>query len=427
MSAGALVPFRWPSAWNNPALLDLVARSPINCLLLDASGGTNPIADAARNAGLTLLDWGSLRAAPLAEIKWDSPVPQCVITDLVWPRMKMSPRGQRDDSQTGPTGAPWIDSNSWVARLAAVRAPGKPVWLSFEPSPKDPAPEEAGYTIAIADSAAPGARWIVSLDESLVKGLPAGDAEALKQWRAILAALSFFEQHRDWSAWEPWGPIGILSTFAGKDEYLGQEVLNLAARRNLLYRVLDRSIPASQKVEGLRAVLYVDNDPPNPQLKERLTAFARAGGLLIVPRALNAQFPAARPLRCPVAGYELGSFGKGTLAAGTADWDDPFFLAADVHSLVSRRNDPVRLFNGRSLWAHYSVPGSGGAALLQLVSFTSRPNGSVSVASEHPWRSATMYAVGSETPTVLEPRKVDGLTEFNLPPLSYYAAVEFRA
>lgn len=78
---------------------------------------------------------------------------------------------------------------------------------------------------------AAGARWIVTLDDTLVQGLPAGNAEALKKWRAILAAVSLFEKRREWSAGEPCGPVGVLSSFPGKDEFLGQEMLNLAARR----------------------------------------------------------------------------------------------------------------------------------------------------------------------------------------------------
>ncbi len=139
---------------------------------------------------------------------------------------------------------------------------------------------------------------------------------------------------------------------------MGQEVLNLAARRNLLYRVMDRSLPASQNLEGSRAVLYVDNDPPSAEWKARLGAFARAGGLLIVPHSLAGQFPGEKPIDCAVAGFELRSMGKGSVAAATQDWGDPYFLAADIHNLVGRRYDPFTLFNARSLWEHYSeAPG----------------------------------------------------------------------
>jgi hypothetical protein len=341
LSSDTLVPFRWPAAWTDPASLRLLVGSPINCLLFDNVVGTEPIATAARGAGLTVLEWSALQAAPLAEVQWDSASPRTVITGLSWPRIKLSATGRANAVDAGPTGAPWIDSNTWVARLAAVRSPRKAVWLGFELAKDDPVPGESAYQIAIADSSATGARWMISLDDGLRKGLPAGNADALKIWRGILSSLTFFEKHRDWTAWEPWGSIGILSTFAGKDEFLGQEVLNLAARRNLLYRILDRSSHASQKLDGLRGVLYVDNDPPSAGLKAQLDAFARDGGLLIVPRALASQFSGGKPAPCPVGGYHLRSMGKGSLAEATRDWDDPYFLAADVHNLVGRRNDPA--------------------------------------------------------------------------------------
>jgi hypothetical protein len=312
-----------------------------------------------------------------------------------------------------------------VARLARVRAPHRPVWLGFEAGKDDPVPTESDYIIAIGDSAAAGARWIVSLDDGLRRGLPAGNADALKVWRSVLATLSFFEKHREWASWEPSGPVGILSSFAGKHEFMGHEVLNLAARRNLLYRILDRTIARTQDLDSLRAVLYVDTDPPSAELKSRLDAFARAGGLLIVPRGLASQFKGEKSVECPVAGYELRSFGKGSIAAATRDWEDPYFLAADVHNLASRRHDPVTLFNARSLWEHYAVAPAGRSALLQLVAFTGRPNASVTVAPSRPWRSAKMYTIGTGEPTALEAVAVNGRPEFHLPAFSYYAAVEF--
>ena len=43
MSSDNLVPFRWPAAWTDPASLQFLAGSPINCLLLDSIGGAAPI------------------------------------------------------------------------------------------------------------------------------------------------------------------------------------------------------------------------------------------------------------------------------------------------------------------------------------------------------------------------------------------------
>jgi hypothetical protein len=268
---------------------------------------------------------------------------------------------------------------------------------------------------------------MIRLDDRLAKDLSAASPDAVKTWRGILATAAFFEKHRDWMSWEPWGALGILSSFAGESEFLGQEVLNLAARRNLHYRVLDRSAGASPQLEGLRAVLYVDSDPPSAALKEKLGAFARSGGLLIVPRAVGPQFAAGKPAPCPVSGYEVRPLGKGSVAVASRDWDDPYFLAADAHSLVSRRYDPVRLFNARSLWEHYSLAPDGRGALLQLVGFTSRPNESLSLVVERRWRSASMHVIGAEGPARLEPQEVEGNLEYHLPPFSLYTALELKS
>jgi hypothetical protein len=128
-----------------------------------------------------------------------------------------------------------------------------------------------------------------------------------------------------------------------------------------------------------------------------------------------------------VAGYQLQAFGKGSVASPTQDWDDPYFLAADVHSLVSRRNDPVVLFNARSLWEHYSVAPGGRGELLQLVGFTGRNNDSVSVVVARPSVSAAMYTPEREVPTILKPEKVDGRLEYHLPSFSSYMALEFKS
>lgn len=49
-------------------MLSLLARSPINCLIVEA--GVGPIAEAARAAGKTLLETNSPAAAPLLKINW---------------------------------------------------------------------------------------------------------------------------------------------------------------------------------------------------------------------------------------------------------------------------------------------------------------------------------------------------------------------
>ena len=425
-----LVPFRWPAGWTAPQSVSLLQNSPINCLVV--GGAPRQIAEAAGKAGLAVLDGASLASAPLAELNWNAAAPIISVSGLAWPRMKPLTYGGRDEVMAGPTGAPWIDSNSWVAMLAMARAPGKPVWLVVDP-PKEEQPSAAdAYRVAVADAWAAGARWVVSLDDQLSQGLAQGNAEAAKTWSGILEALTFFEKHREWRSYMHQGPLGILSTFAGDNEFAATELLNLAARRNLLYRVIDRSRAPSMNLAGLRGVLWVDKDPPAGEVAAKLSAFAQGGGLLIVPRSAASVFRSPRALECPVAGYELRAVGKGRVAVATRDWDDPYFLAADAHDLIGRRNDPIRLFSGGACWLHYSVSPSGTDSLFQLVNFSwSRPLGGMMGTGEISFRipgrhrSVTLHTLQGDAQT-LQPTKEGRNIEYRLPQFGPYAALEVK-
>ncbi len=424
-----LVPFRWPAAWKDPQHVALLEGGPINCLLLPGAAGS--VAEAARKAKMSVIYWNSLGAAPLAEAKWETPAPIVAVSGLVWPRIQAAPAGGGDQAQSGPTGAPWIDSNSWVARLAAARAPSKQIWLAFEP-PKDEAPpSDTAYRIAIADAAATGARWPVFLHDKQAAAVAAGSASGIKLWRSILETLSFFEKRKAWRGFQHQGPVGAISTFAGDNEFLGTEFLNLAARRNLLYRILDRSRLAAADLSGLRAAVWLDPDAPPAEIAPKLTAFARDGGLLIVSRQAGAAFAGERGLDCPVAGYQLRALGKGSIATAEREWEDPYFLAADVHNLVSRRYDPVRMFNGSSYWVHYSTAPRGNDGLIQLVSFGAgaRSGGEgtsdVSLRIAQPHSSVAFHTLGAE-PAPLAPVTEAGNVEYRLPAFSIYAALEVK-
>jgi hypothetical protein len=425
-----LVPFRWPAAWTDPQRLSLLEGGPFNCLLLPGPAGA--VAEAARKAKMSVIYWNSLGAATLAETKWDPLAPIIAINGLVWPRIQAAQGGGANQAQSGPTGAPWIDSNSWVARLAAARAPAKQIWLAFEPPKDEPPPSDTAYRVAIADAAATGARWPVALHEKQAAALAAGSASALKIWRAIFDTLTFFEKRKAWRSYVHQGPVGAISTFAGDNEFLGTEFLNLAARRNLLYRIFDRSRLAAADFSGLRALVWLDPDQPPADVAPKLAAFARDGGLLIVSRNAAAAFKGDRLLDCAVAGYELRALGKGSIASATREWDDPYFLAADVHNLVSRRYDPVRMFNGSSYWVHYSAPPRGGDGLIQLVSFgaVTRSGGAgtsdVSLRIAQPHSSVMFHALEAE-PAPLAAVTEGGVTEYRLPQFSTYAALEVKA
>ena len=224
----------------------------------------------------------------------------------------------------------------------------------------------------------------------------------------------------------------MISTFAGDNEFMSTEVLNLAARHNLLYRVIDRSVAASEDLTGLRAVLWADPQAPPAPLAARLSAFARDGGLLVVSRAAAAAFPGGSALDCAVAGYDLRALGKGSVASPQRDWDDPYFVVLDTHNLVSRRYDPVRVFNGSSLWVHYSADPRGAASLIQFVEFAGsrwRTGGGslVSLRIQYPHSAVQIHTMDTGTARPLAPVRVGRDVEYHLPAFSVYAALEVTA
>ena len=421
VSHDRLVPFRWPSAWTESAL-SLLAGGSINCLVFENGG--HPAAEAARRAGFSVRELGALAAAPLAKADWSGTSPILTLNDVAWPQIKPVERGAAADS--GPTAAPWIDSTSWMVRLAASRAPGKQIWLAFDP-PKATVLNAQSYRLALADCAATGARWILSLDQPLAAALAAGNAQAKDTWSVICETLAFFEQRAAWRPYPASGPLAVVSSFSGDNEFMGTEFLNLAARRNLLYRVIDRTRAESADFGGLRAVLWIDSEAPRAPVRAKLAAFAQAGGLIIAPRAVASGFQAGNAVDCPVSGYELRVLGKGRVAAPVNDWDDPYFVVLDTHNLVSRRHDPVRMFNASSMWVHYAVQPKGAGSLIQLVNFASRPGSSVSLRIQYAHRSVQIHTLESGGPKPLPAIPVEGQKEYRLPAFSTYAALEVSA
>jgi hypothetical protein len=92
--------------------------------------------------------------------------------------------------------------------------------------------------LAVADAAAHGGAWIVELDSALRRGLAAGEPACLSRWRELAAAASFFNRHAGWAEMRPQAALGVISDFAGENEFIATELLNLLARRQVGYRIV---------------------------------------------------------------------------------------------------------------------------------------------------------------------------------------------
>lgn len=118
----------------------------------------------------------------------------------------VAPSG-RNLSEMGIRGAlssqPWIESNISLVRSFAIPSYSRSVWISSQVE----SPSAIDYTRAVADAAAAGGRWIISLDDALRAKLCVRDASALEVWRRLLSYVKFAEAHAEWRALSPFGNV----------------------------------------------------------------------------------------------------------------------------------------------------------------------------------------------------------------------------
>jgi hypothetical protein len=227
------IPARWHS--NDPKSLELIAQTPINCLLIERPDWA--AAFAKRAASLGIAAFGVVRPGPDAveqarqatslgmtgvvlEGDFDTKVrtalgdSKIVTVELpsrsrmrlgdqnapvigtdqgVWPGIQIDAGGE---TKSAPSGAPWIDTNTGFLRF--VRAyTARPVWIANTPPQKMVIPVQR-YLQAIADAEITGAHWVLALDDDFNRRLLAGEKKALADWTRIASELKFYQSHKDW-------------------------------------------------------------------------------------------------------------------------------------------------------------------------------------------------------------------------------------
>jgi hypothetical protein len=454
--------------WGEPRALELLAGSPVNCLVVTWAEGApgdgeqqravRPLVAAARSRGLSVVGWiagtadlrqaaGAARAAGIEAVASDSReevagldvlrfgrrgfgnrAPSDFVGDLeaVWPGVRPLKLEHGVDAMSGATQRPWVDSNAWYVRLAHALLEPKALWLAFDPPAAASFVAETAYLQAIADTEVYGARWVVSLDPHLRTGLLDRSAPALETWAGIGRGLAFFEKHRAWASYRPEGQIGVVSDFAGANEFQSFEVLNLLARQSSLYRIVEKSRAARTPLEGLDSVLYVDEAPPERELLERLHAFARAGGTLITPPGWEERGEPEDEAGIPR--YRVFRHGRGRVAVAREAADDPLALAEDAQLLTSHRYDRVRVFNLGTGNFHCVTREDGRAGVLHAFAFpTPYRRGAVTAWFRRPWAEGRAWTVAAPAAAPAERTAVERGVEFHLPPVPVYCALEVSA
>jgi hypothetical protein len=473
-------------AWGQPSALDLLKGTPINCLVVDwAYGGPEdsaqqqalkPLLEAGRRLGLSFVGKVAMkegtgaavvaaRAAGLSavmledtsgqssdlpailqfqrdKVAWDTASTIFSSKENIWPGLNLETmRG--DTAIGGPTGVPWVDSNGWFSLLAGELAPGKILWLDFDPPDTSTVLHPASYALAIADSRAYGSRWIISLDDKLRAALPKGNLQAKSVWDKVCEAAAFFESHRDWETFKSQGVLAVISDFRGENASSSGEVLNLLNRRQVQFLIFERTAwhghPARAHgqdgrattkdvlppTQGLKAMLWLDKEAPSAEQHSQLLAFVRQGGLVIAATYLGPQ--EVKPTKKdPSIHYKMYNVGKGQMAVAEEGFQDPYQVAVDTHLLVSRRNDLVRLYNPAATNCHSSIDPGHRKRLIQVLNYSSDPADSVTLWVNARVESAKLWQPGTKDARTLQGVAAAPGTDFGLPPLSVYCALEFE-
>ncbi len=403
-------PMRWPAGWTDPSLLEVLKNTPIDCLLIEPSGGLATVISRARQDGIQVFSNGSL--------------PQGVtVLNGEWPGVKLNESGAVDRAAAGPTGAPWVDSNGWAIRLAAALNPAAAIWV--EAAPRKPRLFAESYVIGVADAAVHGGRWIISLDEDLAAGIAARKPESVEAWKNLATTVRFFSSKKSWSEFVPAAVLGVVSDFSGKNEFVSHELLNLLARANQQYRVLPMTNVLTTSFAGLRTVIYPDEQPPDAGVRRRILAFVRAGGTLVTgPKwgLLADMSPAANQH----PRYSLFISGKGLLAVAKPDFEDPYIVANDAVILMSHRYELLRFWNVGATGSLFSTDPGRRNGVVQVLFYSSARFGNTTLRISERCREARLWTLDRPEPRSVEMEIREGGTEFHLPPVSHYAAVEIQ-
>jgi len=298
---------------------------------------------------------------------------------------------------SGPTGVPWVDWNGWQVRMMLARTPDKPAWVDVAP-PAAALP--VSYEAAIADAAAFGGRWIASASTSA--------------WARVSKAAAFFEAHKEWDVMNPAGTLAVISDFAGPNEFLSGEVLNLLARRHLAYRVIHPN--RITDLTGIKGVLYIGKEGAPKQLID----WAADGGLLLAPFGTAVKGKAEDDDR-----WKIFKAGKGSVAVAKKAWSDPYSVVVDTHLLLGRKHDVIRMWNPGSLNTFYKTSPDGATGVVHLINYAFKGAAhEVTVGLTEKYSSVTLHTFDSSKP--LKPVLAGPGIELQIPPLDVYAALELK-
>ena len=407
------VPARWDRT--DPQTLDLLRESPVNCLLLESS--SREFNAAARDRGIATLrvvhpdakvahiaaeaaaagftgmvlegDFAEGTAAKLrsssklavieltsrARLDVTSAEPVIGTFQGVWSGIQVQEDGH---AKSGPTGSPWIDTNSGFVRSARSYTNAM-IWLGQKP-PKDTVVGAARYAQVVADAGMAGGRWILALDDRFSKRLYAQEPEALKDWAAINRVVRFYCRHREFQNLVPNGALALVQDLHS-GALLSGGILDMIAVKHTPVRPIPRQQLTTEALRGATMAVNVDAGALTPEQRETLRAFARGGGTL---------------LTGPPAWKDQSEVKPDQITLEKAELERLNDIWRDVQSMIGRKNLGARLFNVSSILSNLTATPDGKQVYLHLVNFADFPVETVTVYLTGQFQQAVLLTLEGE-------------------------------
>ncbi len=442
LSLADWVPARWNS--NDPRTLDLVAETPVNCLLLEASAASAQFAAEAAARGVVTLavirpgaDMASrvrqaveakvagvvlegdfdnaavesvrqrvssplvlIELPPRAGLRLDAGGPVVGTAQALWPGIQTLSDGA---VRAAPTGAPWIDTNAGFLRFLRAYSDA-PVWVANTPPVKTVLPVDR-YLQAVADAAMVGARWVVALDPDFNRRLLAREEKALRDWRRLAAHLRFYEEHKDWRSWTPYSRLALIQD-AGSGALFSGGVLDMIAARHTPVRIVPRVKLTGDALRDARMAVNVDPAALTTPQKEALRDFARRGGTLLSGPP-GWKFPPPRKDQITLDKQALDTLND---------------IWRDLNTMIGRRNLGARLFNVSSMLSNLLGRPDGKQVLLHLVNYSNYKVENITVHLLGKFSRARLYAPEAQ-PRELDLYPIEEGTGVDIPEISVCAAL----
>jgi len=317
---------------------------------------------------------------------------------------------------SSPTSQPWIDSNLALVRyersLGSAETPIYTfLWDLSDPLQQRQGPSPEDYSLAVAEAGAFHADLILEIPENQQKALAQANGAASENWARVKTYLEFYVRGRSTSASEIPARVGVVT-----DDYdLSYEALNLMARHNIAFRVLERA--AAVKPGAVEAFdILVVFSRADAELTQSIAAFAERGGIAVLVD-LAGDFPWHRSAPAKTNSHAVSyDVGKGRVIELGEAVTDPETFAQDIRRLMVKERIPVSLWNSlTTLVAAYQGEKSDDV-VLELVNYAQE---SLEVQVQV---KGNFDAVRFESPEhgcceTLKPSRVDGFTQFVVPDL----------